>query len=364
MNFDDFLALFAGVLVLVLLVLIGWKVLKSSRKTSRKIVLCVLFLLLALPSWYLIGLTAGIGITTLVDIIPENLWDYVYRGALDGISACPFGLDHNYEISDKYPLLLSRVMRTTSLLEPDTALNTEHCGGSVYTSYDMAGFLNWAESTDLARQKRRIEGGKYIDVPNPKPLDADKLRAMALDFLSKNSSVLGNPDLTGIDIDEEDQKVIIPHQNINGIEVLDTQITIEFYNGKIYRSGGHWLDVDPNFYSELDTKTSAEATSLIDRSVIRCSNFAVPRSDIYYYRIESENVWSAELRILYHNICNPNYPASEYAGAVRLVWEITFEPTKTVTAIINYMFAPFDDTWRIYVDAITGEIVKINKFAD
>lgn len=69
MNLDDLLAFIAGILVVILLILINFKIFTTNRKILTKIVFLILTLLFSLPFWYLIQFIVTF---TLAYTIPQN----------------------------------------------------------------------------------------------------------------------------------------------------------------------------------------------------------------------------------------------------------------------------------------------------
>lgn len=69
MSFDDLLAILAGILVVVFLIILNVKILISKKNILFKIIIFILTLFFSLPAWYLIQFAVTF---VLSNTIPKN----------------------------------------------------------------------------------------------------------------------------------------------------------------------------------------------------------------------------------------------------------------------------------------------------
>lgn len=119
------------------------------------------------------------------------------------------------------------------------------------------------------------------------------------------------------------------------------------------------LPLTESEFLKLAVITENEAKSKVSNLTINFSDLAIPVSKLYSYIVKRDQIENTRLTRLRTNFCNTTYPQGSIDSAVRVVWEIKMFSSSDDPNI--YKNKSYWYNWLIYVDAITGEIVKVVK---
>ena len=201
--------------------------------------------------------------------------------------------------------------------------------------FGISGFLTRADRTYK-------KNGKSI------VLDKGEIEKVIRAFIVRNSKFFGNPDLTNLKINTKKQKGIIDQQEIEGVPIENSTIFISIYNGKIVSIKNHWWSNIKDSMSGLKQLTIEDAKkSVLGKKLEYLAMLSFPGPSDYDIDTISENtIYKGEKLIIpITPLCRLSpYINQDIEGiALRSTWKL------------------YTKRWIIYVDAITGDILRVDK---
>ncbi len=255
-------------------------------------------------------------------------------------SSCPIG---KIKYKGNYPLLVSNldrdewIKRKRELICQVKSKDWFNLGkgrkaDDIWISLDCSGFLK-----EIDTEYSSVGKETYTE---------DDLKPIFLEFIALNSEILGNPDLSEVQFSEDENNKTyifsIPNQKIGKYIVKNSSIKVRFVDGGITRVSGHWWDINSSEFSEKSLISREELLNNFSYKKIIYSSFSPPNVKQVAVPIDKDKFNIGSVILIDDSICNDKV-RKDYCSALRLVYEV-----KT------------NDTWKIDIDAVTGEVVDVN----